>query len=209
VKRSSADEARDLPAIAARRRALEDELAEVNRTLGDAGEDPLANLRIAAPCPASWAGMVGDDVTRFCTDCKKNVTNISAMTRDEAAMFLAQSETSCVRFFRRADGTVLHGDCSVGQKRRRVHLAVVSVVGAAGAAVMAAVSQANEAGDLVDLPMTPGTQAQAEKQESRVGLESQRTRGAWITGVLPAIPANAKKDAPPRTPIHGDPFGDL
>lgn len=138
MKRTAADEARDLPSIAARRRVLENELADVNRSLHGSGEEPLANLRIAAPCEANWDDMMGDEVTRFCGGCQHNVTNISAMTRDEAAAFVASSKDACIRLYRRHDGTVVHDDCTVGVKRRRVRLAIVSVIGAGAAAVTAA-----------------------------------------------------------------------
>lgn len=77
--------------------------------------DPLANIRVASPCPADWNEMYGDDRKRFCSECKLNVYNLSDMTRDEAERLLINSEGRlCVRYFRRADGTVLTRDCPVG-----------------------------------------------------------------------------------------------
>jgi hypothetical protein len=75
----------------------------------------LDDVRIATPCPASWADMSGDDRKRQCAECRLNVYNLSAMTRAEATAFLEQSEGRvCVRFYRRIDGTVLTSDCPVG-----------------------------------------------------------------------------------------------
>ena len=78
-------------------------------------QSPLNNLRIASPCPADWAGMIGADRKRYCGECKLNVYNISGMTRPEAEQLLTQSEGRlCVRYYRRADGTILTKDCPVG-----------------------------------------------------------------------------------------------
>lgn len=85
--------------------------------------DPLNNIRIASPCKADWNQMYGNDRKRFCAECKLNVYNLSDMTRDQAEGFLIASEGRvCVRYFRRADGTVLTRNCPVGWRalKRRV-----------------------------------------------------------------------------------------
>jgi hypothetical protein len=75
----------------------------------------LNNIKIASPCSADWNAMYGDDRKRFCGDCKLNVYNLSDMTQIEAESFLLNSEGRvCVKFFKRADGTVLTKDCPVG-----------------------------------------------------------------------------------------------
>ena len=80
----------------------------------------LDGIRVASPCQASWDAMAGDDRARFCSSCSKNVYNLSAMTTAEAVAFVADREgEACVRFYRRADGTVLTSDCSVGAKPGR------------------------------------------------------------------------------------------
>ena len=84
---------------------------------------PLDNIRVASPCPADWNEMYGDERKRFCSDCKLNVYNLSGMTRRDAETLIQDHEGRlCVRFFRRADGTVLTADCPVGWERvkRRV-----------------------------------------------------------------------------------------
>jgi len=89
---------------------------QMNRTL-------LDGISIASPCTADWNEMKGDDRRRFCGSCKLHVHNLSGMTADAAAALLQQATKGrvCVRFFRRADGTVLTRDCPVGlrQKLRR------------------------------------------------------------------------------------------
>lgn len=82
--------------------------------------DPLKNIRVAAPCPADWNEMYGDERKRFCSECKLNVYNLSGMTRREAERLIVNAEGRlCVRFFRRADGTVLTKNCPVGWARHQ------------------------------------------------------------------------------------------
>ena len=91
---------------------------------------PLDNIRVASPCPADWDQMYGNDRKRFCGQCKLNVYNLSAMTQDEAEELLRHSEGRlCVRYYRRADGTVLTQNCPVGWQavKRRVSNAVTAV----------------------------------------------------------------------------------
>ncbi len=77
--------------------------------------NPLNNIKIASPCSANWNEMIGDERKRFCGSCQLNVYNLSGMTKDEAEKLLINSEGRlCVRFFKRADGTVLTKDCPVG-----------------------------------------------------------------------------------------------
>lgn len=77
--------------------------------------NPLNNLKIASPCAANWDEMQGDARKRFCGECKLNVYNLSGMTKSEAENLLNNAEGRlCVRFYQRADGTVLTQDCPVG-----------------------------------------------------------------------------------------------
>jgi hypothetical protein len=85
--------------------------------------NPLENVRVAAPCPADWGKMVGDERVRFCAQCELHVYNLSGMTRREAEALVAGTEGRlCVRFYRRADGTILTRNCPTGLRaiRRRV-----------------------------------------------------------------------------------------
>ena len=86
-------------------------------------DNPLNNLKVASPCSANWDEMIGNERQRHCGDCQLNVYNLSGMTRTEAENFLINMEGRvCVRFFKRADGTVLTKDCPVGWQaiKRRV-----------------------------------------------------------------------------------------
>lgn len=98
----------------------------------------LDQVSIASPCHASWSDMSGDERARFCRHCKLNVYNLSDMTRDEAEAFVRQSEgRTCVRFYRRHDGTILTRDCPVGLRlvRHRFARAVAAFAGILAALV--------------------------------------------------------------------------
>jgi hypothetical protein len=124
-------------------RDIEREIAEVRREVARVAPTRLPLLErvsIASPCSADWSSMTGDDRARFCSECQKHVYNIASMTSEEAEAFLrGAGGEACLRLYRRADGTVLTSDCSVGVRRRRRRRAVASLVGgglvAAGAAL--------------------------------------------------------------------------
>lgn len=81
-------------------------------------------IRVASPCSASWDAMDGDDRARFCVHCTKNVYDLSAMSRAEAeALVRGKEGRLCVRFYRRADGTVLTDNCPVGLRTHQVRSA--------------------------------------------------------------------------------------
>jgi hypothetical protein len=77
--------------------------------------------------------MRGDGRVRFCDSCSKHVYNVSDLTADEVVALIQKSHgQSCVRLFRRKDGTVLTADCPVGMRfavrRRLIRLASAGVV---------------------------------------------------------------------------------
>jgi hypothetical protein len=95
---------------------------------------PLNQLRISAPCPADWDQMFSfeDERVRFCSQCNLNVYNLSGMSRQEAEALINKTEGRlCVRFYRRADGSVLTQNCPVGLKaiKRRVAWVAQVVLG--------------------------------------------------------------------------------
>ena len=88
-------------------------------------DSPLANLKVASPCPADWDAMAGDARKRFCGDCKLHVYNLSGMTRYDAENLLRLSEGRlCVRYYQRSDGTVLTQDCPVGWAKVKQRVSV-------------------------------------------------------------------------------------
>ncbi len=81
--------------------------------MSDRPKRALEVLDVREPCPENWSEMRGDDKVRFCRVCAKNVFDLSRMTHDEASSLLEGSpERLCVRFYRRADGTVATIDCA-------------------------------------------------------------------------------------------------
>jgi hypothetical protein len=72
----------------------------------------LDNLQIATPCPMKWSNMKGDDRKRRCERCRLDVYNLSKLPEREATELI--SKKVCVTFLRRADGTVITGDCRGG-----------------------------------------------------------------------------------------------
>lgn len=95
---------------------------------------PLDNMKIASPCSADWDSMIGNDRVRFCGQCGLNVYNLSGMSRAEAERLIIEREGRlCVRFYTRADGTVLTSDCPVGwaaykQRMQKIATAVASLL---------------------------------------------------------------------------------
>lgn len=82
-------------------------------------------IKVASPCKREWSKMSGDERVRFCSDCKMNVYNLSAMSQAELTELVKQREGRvCVRFFSRPDGTVVTRDCPVGVSRKRRTYAV-------------------------------------------------------------------------------------
>ncbi|MCA9800622.1 MAG: hypothetical protein KC777_01485 [Cyanobacteria bacterium HKST-UBA02] len=80
----------------------------------------LEQVRIATPCPADWNRMEGDERVRYCGQCKLNVYNISAMSRNEAESLIKENEGRlCLKLYRRKDGTVITDDCPVALRRLR------------------------------------------------------------------------------------------
>ena len=99
----------------------------------------LDDIRIASPCDVPWGSMTGDERVRHCAECDLDVFNLASLTRAEAeALVFGREGRTCVRLFRRFDGTVVTRDCPVGWRkvrraaRRRVMLAAIFVLATFG-----------------------------------------------------------------------------
>jgi Carboxypeptidase regulatory-like domain len=124
----------------------------------------LDRVSIASPCSADWEDMPGTDQVRHCSECNKNVYNLSAMTRREAEALLRETEGRlCARLYRRADGTILTENCPAGL--RAIGRRVSRFAGAALSAV-AALSSATAA----QFPMFPIPSALREANSSVRGI---------------------------------------
>jgi hypothetical protein len=160
--------------------------------------NPLDNIRVASPCPADWNEMLGDGRKRFCSQCSLNVYNLSGMTRDEAENLLLTSEGRvCVRFYRRADGTVLTKDCPVGWqavKRRvsRTATAFVSLCAGIFTGIFAfnqpPTETPNVAGSTPVKRAAPPSFTEAIKSYEGDAFDSDYMGKPAITGDLYAIP---------------------
>jgi hypothetical protein len=130
------------------------ELVDVERRLSKHKKSLplLGEIRIASPCNADWKAMTGDEQTRFCDKCSKNVYNLSAMTTVQAEALIREKEGNvCVRYYQRADGTVMTTDCSVGLRRKRIKtVAFVAAVGAAAAGGVFALEESMVMGDMAE-----------------------------------------------------------
>lgn len=73
--------------------------------------------------------MTGDDQSRFCGQCEKQVYNFSKMSQDAISELITEKRGGlCARFYQRKDGTVLLENCPVGADRivRRIKFMVCS-----------------------------------------------------------------------------------
>jgi hypothetical protein len=140
---------------------VERELRDVRKHLRElTGPSSLDNIRVAAPCSAKWEDMLGDARARHCGSCNKTVFNLSAMTQSEAEAFLAmQTDAPCIRYFQRADGTMMTADCPAGVRRRRLQLFAAAAASAvAGLAGVACATQNATLGTMVPAEMPSGVE---------------------------------------------------
>lgn len=143
--------------------------------------NPLNSLKIASPCSANWEEMQGDNRKRFCGECKLNVYNLSGMTRNEAEELLSNSEGRlCVRFYQRADGTVLTEDCPVGWAKIKQR---VSKTAAAFASL------------IIGLVSSLGFTAVYNKSDSEIMV------GKWEKPQSTPKPKATPKPVPSETPV--------
>jgi hypothetical protein len=132
--------------LRARENELARELASLEQRIAEGGGGSkralplLDRVRVASPCTADWNEMLGDERVRFCLGCEKNVYNLSSLPREEAeALLQARLGTElCIRFYQRADGTILTQDCPVGVKKKQRRKLALAVAGAGAMAAAAA-----------------------------------------------------------------------
>ena len=122
----------------------------------------LDEISIAAPCTANWNEMAGDERSRACSLCKKNVYNISAMSRAEAQALISEKEGKiCIRLFKRSDGTVIVDNCPVGLRAIRNRLRWVGAGVAAALTFVGGVAFAAMSSNNAN-PLLPGISGSAE-----------------------------------------------
>src|SRR5688572_18403137 len=81
-------------------------------------------LRISSPCPKTWESLAGNDRIRYCGDCKLNVYNLAAMSREEVARIVRKTQGRlCGTLYVRPDRTATIRDCSKGALRKKIRRA--------------------------------------------------------------------------------------
>jgi hypothetical protein len=149
----------------------------------------LANIRIASPCPAEWAKMIGDERVRHCSECNLNVYNLSAMNQKEVERLLTanRGQRLCTRFYRRADGTVLTQDCPWSLR------AATRKVSRLAAAILAAILSVNIAA-AKSKPKEASCDCQQTKQkDSGIQLTVLDQNGAVIPNAEVTLESESSK----------------
>lgn len=132
--------------------------------------NPLDNVRVAAPCSADWDQMIGNERARFCGQCNLNVYNLSSMTKSEAESFILSGEGRiCVRYYRRSDGSILTKNCPVGLRaiRRRMS-SVARAISSALLSLFAGLGIYQLVGSVVPEPQPHVMGVMAEPMETHV-----------------------------------------
>ena len=149
----------------------------------------LKGVRIASPCTADWAAMEGDEKVRHCGACRLNVYNLSAMDVEEAAERILQDDPVCIRFYRRADGTILTRDCPIGEAAAaaaRPHPAVSVFAAATALGVAAAI-------------LTPLQGARADRPAARRAILQSASMTGDVRLMRIALDAGASPDSKVRS----------
>ena len=145
----------------------------------------LADVRVASPCHASWDSMKGDEQARFCGLCRKNVYNVSEMTRQETESLLREKEGKlCVRYYQRADGTILTKNCPIGAAVVRRVLLTRAVSASALLVTVIALFGKNIAGAIAS-HTTGEPEFHVEAMVGKVAVEPKETIGDVAEIVLP------------------------
>lgn len=153
----------------------------------------LEHVRVAAPCPADWEQMRGTEQVRFCEQCSLNVYNLSDMTRKDAETLIMKTEGRlCVRFYRRADGTIITSNCPVGlaairRRASRIVRAALSTVLTflAGLGVFAAMGKSSFLNDYGRNLIAPVPLEEAKPQPPATVMGTFAfiaPRGQWVQG---------------------------
>jgi hypothetical protein len=150
----------------------------------------LSKVQVAKPCPADWRHMEGDDRIRHCTQCSRNVYNISEMSRQEASDLIEAMEGKmCVRYFTRPDGTVMTKDCGASVRETvrnttRFALVMSSILGLIGlsAALMAFPKDTSETSAVSVSLFGSFPSRLLDLIAGRSSAPGSTSTGVWLTG---------------------------
>ncbi|HBP23887.1 MAG TPA: hypothetical protein DEA08_39675 [Planctomycetes bacterium] len=144
--------------------------------------DELDRISVASPCTESWEDMRGDDRVRFCGKCEQDVYRLTDLPRVEAYALLERArggEEICVRYARRADGTIVTNDCPSTIQRGRGGAPLLNVVKTVAAGLAATLGAGLSTGCFEDepQPVTPAptkTSQQQPTQQAPVDAPQQK-----------------------------------
>ena len=117
------EEARLLAALEQAR--LDIERAGVRRT----ALPVLEHLPEASSCAVRWDEMTGEGDARTCPHCKASLFNVAMLEPAQAEMLLGSHAAATSDLRRRADGTLVVGDCGHAASRQRFLQIASTVVG--------------------------------------------------------------------------------
>jgi hypothetical protein len=149
----------------------------------------LDSIRIPQPCSVGWEQMSGDDRTRFCNECNKQVYDLSAMTRRQAEALIEISRGKlCARITRQQDGTIVVAEDFTLPVARLHHIKRASPIASAVISAMMAVSPVMAAQNSAPAKQSVSTPSQQGQQKP--GAQPQETtsklRGS-VTGAAGTI----------------------
>jgi len=155
----------------------------------------LNGLRVAHPCGKTWDSMNGDDRTRHCDNCNRDVVNLSDCTRAEVRLLLdTATSATCVRFDSNLDGSII-----TSTRLGRVGTIVRRVASAAVAMMLGAVFATHAQTGAIASSDDPATKQpeprRTAKQASKPHRKHPVLRVTTTIGAL--IPATAPGYAPP------------
>lgn len=134
--------------------------------------DELDRISVASPCTESWEDMQGDNRVRFCGKCEQDVYRLTDLPRVEANALLERArggEEICVRYARRADGTIVTNDCPSTIQRGRGGLPFSSVVRTLAAGLAATVGAGLTTGCFEEEPQPIAPQSSRPQTQPQVG----------------------------------------
>ncbi|MEY2878898.1 MAG: hypothetical protein RLZZ15_1278 [Verrucomicrobiota bacterium] len=165
--------------------------------------------------------MSGDEKSRYCSRCSRQVVNLSELTATERAALLASAKPGelCVSYYRRLSGEFVSAETPLAPDERRSVVQFGAAALAVGAAAVAVVTFATadatravrtETANLVARTHAEITERTTEAVRSltdRVGLTQPQPKVMMLMGVMvcppapsPSAPTSAPTPAPAAPP---------
>jgi ankyrin repeat protein len=120
--------------------------------------------------------MIGNDQVRFCEHCNLHVTDLSAMTRQQAMRLVARSHGRlCVRFIQRPDGAILTR--TVPEKLHRISRRASRIAAGAFTATLSLSSAAAQTGAGANV-------GSLQAQEAITRMIPRPETGASLSGII-------------------------